>query len=475
MWDFSGSSSDRGSSHGRGRGGFAPGRSGRGYGGGRSGGGRHGDRDAGAPEERSGFGHADFNRPWRGFSGRSSGGRGGYGRRNGSGGGGFHRGGRGGGRFVPKQPSYKQYMYTPSDTEVTEKISTYEVLKKFHDFPLHPGLIKNIDKKWYEKPTEIQEKTIDSILAGRDVLGLANTGSGKTAAFLIPLIHKMFADPKRKTLVMVPTRELADQVKTEFQWIAQGSFLRSTVVVGGANAYHQINDIRRGTHCIIATPWRLKDLYDRGVIDFSDFHQLVLDEFDRMLDMGFVNDIKEIIALLPTERQSLLFSATMSRDIEKHVDAILQNPERIQIKSEAVGERILQEVMFYTTPSDKRNKIHEILQNDKTGKFLIFTRTKIDADVLCDDLKALGAPVDALHGDKSQFLRQKITRKFRENKISILIATDVAARGLDIPDVTCVINYGEPANREDYIHRIGRTGRAGKTGKAITFVKAGER
>ncbi len=471
MWDFSGFSGGRGGSHGGSRGGFAPRRSGGGYGGGRSGGGRHGDRDAGAPEERSGFGHADFNRPGRGFGGRPAGG-GWYGRR--TGGGGFNRGGRGGGRFMQKQPSYKQYMYTPSDTEATEK-STYEVLVKFHDFPLHQGILKNIDKKWYEKPTEIQEKTINSILAGRDVLGLANTGSGKTAAFLIPLIHKMFADPTRKTLVMVPTRELADQVRTEFQWIAQGSFLRSTVVVGGANMYQQITDIRRGTHCIIATPGRLKDLYDRGVIDFSDFHHLVLDEFDRMLDMGFVNDIKEIVALLPAERQSLLFSATMSRDIEKHVDFMLQNPERIHIKSEAVGERIVQEVMFYTTAADKRDKIHEILQNDKTGKYLIFTRTKVDADILCDDLRALGAPVDALHGDKSQFLRTKITRKFRENQISILIATDVAARGLDIPDVTCVINYGEPANREDYIHRIGRTGRAGKTGKAITFVKAGER
>jgi len=376
---------------------------------------------------------------------------------------------------MQKQPSYKQYMYIPSDTESTEKTSAYEVLVKFHDFPLHEGILKNIDKKGYEKPTEIQEKTINSILAGRDVLGLANTGSGKTAAFLIPLIHKMFTDPTRKTLVMVPTRELADQVRTEFQWIAQGSFLRSTVVVGGANMYQQITDIRRGTHCIIATPGRLKDLYDRGVIDFSDFHHLVLDEFDRMLDMGFVNDIKEIVAMLPAERQSLLFSATMSRDIEKHVDFILRDPERIHIKSEAVGERIVQEVMFYTTAADKRDKVHEILKNDKSGKYLIFTRTKVDADILCDDLKALGAPVDALHGDKSQFLRQKITRKFRENQISILIATDVAARGLDIPDVTCVINYGEPANREDYIHRIGRTGRAGKTGKAITFVKAGER
>ena len=191
--------------------------------------------------------------------------------------------------------------------------------------------------------------------------------------------------------------------------------------------------------------------------------------------MGFIDDIKEIVAMLPAERQSLLFSATMSRDIERHVSAILHDEVKIHITSEPVGSRIVQEVMFYTTAADKRDKIHEMLINDKAGKYLIFTRTKVDADILCDDLRAIGAPVDALHGDKSQFLRQKITRKFRENQISILIATDVAARGLDIPDVTCVVNYGEPANREDYIHRIGRTGRAGKTGKAVTFVKAGER
>jgi superfamily II DNA/RNA helicase len=366
-------------------------------------------------------------------------------------------------------------MFTPAETDGVIDKPVYEVLRTFAEFNLNPIILKNIEKKGYEKPTEIQEKTMDAIMAGRDVLGLANTGSGKTAAFFIPLVHRMLENPKQKTLVMVPTRELADQVRAEFQWIAHGAYLRSTVVVGGASMRDQMQDIRRGTHCIIATPGRLKDLYDRGVINFSDFNHLVLDEFDRMLDMGFIDDIKEIVAMLPAERQSLLFSATMSRDIERHVSAILHDEVKIHITSEPVGSRIVQEVMFYTTAADKRDKIHEMLINDKAGKYLIFTRTKVDADILCDDLRAIGAPVDALHGDKSQFLRQKITRKFRENQISILIATDVAARGLDIPDVTCVVNYGEPANREDYIHRIGRTGRAGKTGKAITFVKAGER
>lgn len=365
-------------------------------------------------------------------------------------------------------------MFTPTDESGELKFAPYEVTKKFHDFALDEHVIANIDKKGYEKPTEIQEKTLQAIMDGSDMLGLANTGSGKTAAFLIPIIHRMFAGVKKRLLVMVPTRELADQVQTEFKWITAGTFLRSTVVVGGANARNQIMDIKRGVHCIVATPGRLKDLYDRGVIDFSDYGHIVLDEFDRMLDMGFINDIKEIMAMLPEDKQTVLFSATMSRDIERHVHSFLKNPTQVTIKSEPVGSRVAQEVVFYTTGLNKKQKLHDLLQKDKEGKYLIFTRTKREADRVADDLKDLGAPVDALHGDKSQNLRQRITNNFRTNKIRILIATDVAARGLDIPDVTHVINFDEPATREDYVHRIGRTARAGKQGTAYTFVKGGE-
>ena len=425
----------------------------------------------GAAPARGGFsgGRTSFGAGAPGRTSYSGGARGG---RPSFGGG---RGGRsGGGRRMPPQPSYKQYMFTPTDDSGELKFTPYEVTKKFHDFALDDFVIKNIDKKGYERPTEIQEKTLQSIMDGRDMLGLANTGSGKTAAFLIPIIHRMLSGVKKRLLIMVPTRELADQVQTEFRWIAEGTFLRSVVVVGGANARNQIMDIKRGVHCIVATPGRLKDLYDRGVIDFSDYGHVVLDEFDRMLDMGFIHDIKEIMAMLPEEKQTVLFSATMSRDIERHVHSFLKEPVQVTIKSEPVGSRVAQEVVFYTTGVDKKQKLHDLLQKDKEGKYLIFTRTKREADRVADDLRDLGAPVDALHGDKSQNLRQRITNNFRTNKIKILIATDVAARGLDIPDVSHVINFDEPATREDYVHRIGRTARAGKQGTAYTFVKGGE-
>lgn len=447
----------------------------------RSGGSSGGDRRGFGPGVSSRDGASTGERPAFGGERKSfGGGRGGYGSgRPSFGGRGSSFGGRGGsrsggGRRLPPQPSYKQYMFTPTDDSGELKFTPYEVTKKFHDFALDEYVIKNIDKKGYEKPTEIQEKTLQSIMDGRDMLGLANTGSGKTAAFLIPIVHRMLSGVKSRMLVMVPTRELADQVQTEFRWITAGTFLRSTVVVGGASARGQIMDIKRGVHCIVATPGRLKDLYDRGVIDFSDYGHVVLDEFDRMLDMGFINDIKEIMAMLPAEKQTVLFSATMSRDIERHVHSFLREPVQVTIKSEPVGSRVAQEVVFYTTGLDKKNKLHDLLQKDKEGKYLIFTRTKREADRVSDDLRDLGAPVDALHGDKSQNLRQRITNNFRTNKIRILIATDVAARGLDIPDVTHVINYDEPATREDYVHRIGRTARAGKQGTAYTFVKGGE-
>ncbi len=384
------------------------------------------------------------------------------------------RGGFGGRNKLPPQPSYKQYMFDPSKDAVGTNFVPYEVVKKFHDFPLDEHILKNIDKKGYEKPTEIQEKTLEAGMEGRDVLGLANTGSGKTAAFLIPIVHRMLAGVKKRLLVMVPTRELADQVQTEFRWIAQGTFLRSTIVVGGASIRNQIFDIKKGVHCIVATPGRLKDLQERGVINMADYGHIVLDEFDRMLDMGFIHDIKHIMSLLPEDRQTLLFSATMSRDIEKHVHSFLKDPLHVTVQSEPVGSRVAQEVVFYTTGVDKKNKLHDLLQKDKEGKYLIFTRTKREADRVSDDLRDMGAPADALHGDKSQNLRMRVTNKFRTGQLKILVATDVAARGLDIPDVSHVINYDEPATREDYVHRIGRTARAGKQGTAYTFVKGGE-
>ncbi len=447
------------------------------------------DRSSNGGGERKGFGpgHAPRRPGGKPGFGGGRGGFGGGGARTSFGAGapgrtsyGGGRGGRSsfgggrGGRRLPPQPSYKQYMFTPTDESGELKFTPYEVTKKFHDFALDEHVIKNIDKKGYEKPTEIQEKTLQAIMDGSDMLGLANTGSGKTAAFLIPIIHRMLSGVKQRLLIMVPTRELADQVQTEFRWITAGTFLRSVVVVGGASARNQIMDIKRGVHCIVATPGRLKDLYDRGVIDFSDYGHVVLDEFDRMLDMGFIHDIKEIMAMLPSEKQTVLFSATMSRDIERHVHSFLKNPVQVTIKSEPVGSRVAQEVVFFTTGLDKKNKLHELLQKDKEGKYLIFTRTKREADRVSDDLRVLGAPADALHGDKSQNLRMRVTGKFRTGQLKILVATDVAARGLDIPDVSHVINYDEPATREDYVHRIGRTARAGKQGTAYTFVKGGE-
>lgn len=365
-------------------------------------------------------------------------------------------------------------MFTPTDVSGELKHTPFEATKTFLDFGFHPAILKNVEKKGYEKPTEIQEKTFQPILDGRDVLALANTGSGKTAAFLMPIIHRMLSGVKKRVLVMVPTRELALQVQTEFQWIAQGTFLHSTSVVGGASAYAQIRDIKRGVHCIVATPGRLKDLYDRKVIDLSTYGHIVLDEFDRMLDMGFIEDIRKIMALLPAEKQTLMFSATMDASIEKHVNSFLNDPEKVTIKSEPVGSRVFQEVIFYATPAHKKEKLLELLKKDAEGKYLIFTRTKHEADRVGEGLSKLGFLADALHGNKSQGLRTRVTNKFRRDEIKILVATDVAARGLDIPDISHVINYDEPATREDYVHRIGRTARAGKQGTAYTFVKGGE-
>ena len=340
----------------------------------------------------------------------------------------------------------------------------------YSQFDITQNLKKNIYDKGYSNPTKIQYDAIPLIIEGRDILGLASTGSGKTAAFLIPLINKISKDRDNRILILEPTRELASQVQEEFRQLATNTGFKSVLIIGGSSIRTQISILRKNPEFVIATPGRLKDLSQRGAINLSTINNVVLDEVDRMLDMGFVDDIKSIIGKLDEKRQSLFFSATMNRKSEEIANTLLHNPVKVEVEIQAPGKNVDQDVVRLEKGETKYDVLLKLLKHEELKKVLVFTSTKRSADRLCDRLYDDKIHVEALHGDKRQNQRMKIINDFKQGRIDVLVATDVASRGLDVDNITHVINFDMPQSYDDYIHRIGRTGRAGKKGFALTFV-----
>lgn len=342
----------------------------------------------------------------------------------------------------------------------------------FDNFELCPQLKKNLTDKGYLLPTPIQDQAINLISAHKDIVGLADTGTGKTAAFLLPLVERVYKDRLQKVLIIAPTRELALQIDQELRQFAYSMGIFSAICVGGMPIFKQISSLRRNPNFVIGTPGRLKDLSQRNQIRFANFSNVVIDEIDRMLDMGFIEDIRGILSQLPEKRQSLFFSATIPPKIRSLVSQFSADPVFIEVKSEQTADNIDQDIVRVADNSMKFNQLQELLRNRDLKKVLIFIETKREVEKLASDLVRKGFRADSIHGDKKQYQRQRALSCFRENKINILVATDVAARGLDIKDITHVINYTVPQTYLDYIHRIGRTGRANNKGAAYTFVGA---
>ena len=381
----------------------------------------------------------------------------------------------GGNRFGGERIDPSRFI---SKAVVTEESGPYIPTHFFKDFEIDEALKKNILGRGYEQPTPIQDRAIPHVLRGEDVVGIANTGTGKTAAFLIPLIHKVRTGGKSETgaktveqvLIVVPTRELAIQIQEELKSFTKGLGVFSVCCVGGAPIGRQLSELRYKNDFIIGTPGRLKDLIERKAIDLSKFQTVVLDEADRMLDMGFVHDMKWMMARMPTKRHTLFFSATLSREIEALINDFLKNPTRISVKTQDTSKNVDQDVIRIGPGANKIDILKDLLSNPEFSKVMIFGRTKHGVERLSQDLTRAGFKVASIHGDKNQSQRQRALSSFKTNQLQALIATDVAARGLDISNVTHVINYDLPQTYDDYVHRIGRTGRAGKTGKALTFI-----
>lgn len=349
-------------------------------------------------------------------------------------------------------------------------IKPYESEYQFVDFLINDHLKKNISKKGYVSPTPIQDKVIPLVLNGSDVVGVANTGTGKTAAFLIPLINKVLANPNEKVLIVVPTRELASQINAEFMDFRGILKIFSACCVGGMPIRQQISSLRQTHNFVIGTPGRLKDLTNREVIKLSAFGTIVLDEADRMLDMGFIDDMRFIMSKMANTRQTLLFSATITSAIDKLINEFLREPINILVKTSEIPRNIDQDVVKTKRGEEKIDALYNLLSQPDFNKVLIFGRTKNGVEELFKLLIRRGFKAEAIHGDKNQPNRQRALSMFKSDRSQILVATDVAARGLDIPNVSHVINYDIPATYKDYIHRIGRTGRADKVGKALTFI-----
>ncbi len=372
-----------------------------------------------------------------------------------------------GGRKPEKKLDPNLFIKKAVDTNEEEFVAS----KKFSDFPLIDKLHRNIAEHGYIDPTAIQEQAIPQIIDGRDLIGIANTGTGKTAAFLISLINKAYLDRNQRVLIVVPTRELAVQIADEYNIFARGTDLDAVALIGGANIKRQKMALRHSPHFVIATPGRLKDLINQRSINLMLFQNIVLDEVDRMVDIGFIHDIKFIISHLPRKRQSLFFSATVDKRTDEILKSFVTNPVTVSVKRGNTSDNVDQDIIRVHDKNQKIEVLHDLLIQPDFEKVIIFGRTKWGMEKLSRALVQRGFKSAAIHGNKTQNQRQRALSDFKEDRINVLIATDVASRGIDIEDVTHVINYDAPTSYDDYVHRIGRTGRAGKKGIALTFVE----
>ena len=346
----------------------------------------------------------------------------------------------------------------------------------FDELPLLPQLLAAVKACGYETPTPIQRDTIPTVLAGKDVLGCAQTGTGKTAAFALPILQRLYQErPSGKgrnirALILTPTRELALQIQENFVAYGKQLPLRSCVIFGGVGQQPQVEQLKRGVEILVATPGRLNDLIGQGFISLAKIEIFVLDEADRMLDMGFIHDVKKVIALLPEKRQTLFFSATMPAEVEKLAMSILHNPVSVKVDPVSSTVDTIDQSLYLVDKANKKHLLAELLRRPEVESALVFTRTKHGADRVVRELSREGIQARAIHGDKSQGARQEALAQFKQGKIHVLIATDIAARGIDIAGLSHVFNYDLPHEPESYVHRIGRTGRARRQGVAVSFI-----
>lgn len=400
----------------------------------------------------------------RSFSSNSGGAR-----RSFSGGGGRGRSG-GGGRGGRKQQTFDVNQYINRNPVDPTPEDAYVPKHKFADFKIDQELKDTILGMGLETPSPIQDQIIPLILEGKDVVGLAQTGTGKTAAFLIPTIHHTLKDRTKQTLILAPTRELAIQVEQELRRLTPRMRLFSTVCVGGTGIRPQIMGLKRTNHFIIGTPGRVQDLIDRGHIKPEKITTVVLDEADRMLDMGFIHDMRRILKDVSPERNTLFFSATMSKTVEGLVHEFMNSPETISVRKKDITGSITQDVVYYE-PHTKFDTLVTLLKgSEEFSRVIIFGAMKHSVEKLSQELTRAGIKADAIHGNKSHPQRQRALNNFKSGQVRVLVATDVAARGIHVDNVSHVINYDLPNTYEDYVHRIGRTGRADKHGSALTFV-----
>jgi ATP-dependent RNA helicase RhlE len=345
---------------------------------------------------------------------------------------------------------------------------------QFNELHLHPSILKAVEEEGYTSPTPIQQQAIPPVLNGNDVLGCAQTGTGKTAAFAMPILHKLEDKPlaerkKISALILTPTRELAIQIDESFKTYGKYLNVRSLVIFGGVGQQPQVNALNKGTDVLIATPGRLLDLIAQGFIDLRSISIFVLDEADRMLDMGFINDVRKVLRVLPEKRQNLFFSATMAPEILALAGSILFEPVKVEVTPVSSTAELINQSVYFVDKGNKNALVVDIISELTAPSILVFTRTKHGADKLARVLNKNGIKADAIHGDKSQNNRQRALNAFKDKSIRVMVATDIAARGIDIEEMEMVINYELPNIPETYVHRIGRTGRAGRSGQAISL------